>query len=82
MGLVAGVFVAGIVALVAQYLPMMPAVGGYSRYAVDEHDVTLPSIEGRRQQASEVWDELKSQKPGQFDPVDRTGLMIPPTTCS
>jgi len=77
MGLVAGVFVAGIVALIAQYLPMMPAVGGYSRYTVDEHDVTLPSIEGRRQQASKVWDELKSQKPGQFDPVDKTGLMIP-----
>ena len=77
MGVVAGVFAAGVVALTAQYMPMMPAIGGYYRYAVDTHDVTLPSIEGRRQQASQVWDELKSQKPGQFDPVDKGGLIIP-----
>ena len=24
-----------------------------------------------------MWDELKSQKPGQFDPADKGGLMIP-----
>ena len=56
---------------------MMPGIGGYTRYSVDTHDVTLPSIEGKRQYASKVWDELKSQKPGQFDPVDKTALMIP-----
>src|SRR5437762_6320062 len=36
MGIVAGVFAAGIVALVAQYMPFMPSIAQYARYAVDD----------------------------------------------
>src|SRR2546423_1117275 len=32
MGLIAGIFTAGIVALAAQALPFGPSIGGYSRY--------------------------------------------------
>lgn len=78
MGVVAGVFGAGIVALVAQYLPMMPAIAGYSRYTVvGSREVTLPSVGRARQATSEMWHELKSQKPGQFDPADKSRLIVP-----
>ena len=43
MGLVAGVFTAGVVALAAQMLPFGPAVGGYARYALETRtELDLP----------------------------------------
>ena len=42
MGLIAGLFTAGIVALVAQALPFGPTVGGYARYQLESsRDVTV-----------------------------------------
>src|SRR5688500_10723677 len=35
MGVIAGIFTAGIVALIAQALPFGPAVGGHARYAIE-----------------------------------------------
>src|SRR3954471_3381037 len=68
MGLIAGLFAGGIVAIVAQYMPLMPSVGGYARYAVDTRTVVVPSeATGRRSLDSEVWDKLKGEKPGQFE---------------
>ena len=77
MGLVAGVFAAGVVALTAQYMPLMPSIAGYARYTVDDREVTLPSIGGARMTTSRMFDELKSQKPGQFDPADKAKMMVP-----
>src|SRR5687767_2266297 len=58
MGLIAGVFAAGILAIVAQYLPMAPAVAGYSKYATEgTRSVTIPpeGAGGRRASDSETW---------------------------
>jgi hypothetical protein len=77
MGIVAGVFAAGVVALVAQELPFMPSVGGYSRYAVRDAEVTLPAVGRNRSASSEVWQELKSDKAGKLEPGDRAALLIP-----
>jgi uncharacterized membrane protein required for colicin V production len=77
MGLVAGVFAAGIVALVAQELPFMPSIAGYSRYAVRDAEVTLPAVGRNRSASSEVWQELKSDKAGKFEPADRLALLVP-----
>ena len=78
MGLIAGIFAGGIVAIVAQYMPLMPSVAGYSRYAVDTRTVVVPAeATGRRSLDSEEWDKLKGEKPGQFEPADRQSMIIP-----
>jgi len=43
MGVIAGIFAAGILAIAAQEMSLFPAVMGYARYAVDDHDVRLPT---------------------------------------
>jgi hypothetical protein len=81
MGLVAGVFAGGILAIVAQYLPMPPSVAGYTRYAtMGTREVTVPpeaSRRGNRADVGETWDALKSETPGQFDSGDKQGLILP-----
>lgn len=81
MGLVAGVFAGGVLAIVAQYLPLKPDVAGYSRYAtMGTREVTIPpeaSQRGTRADVGETWDALKSETPGQFDESDRQGLIVP-----
>jgi hypothetical protein len=79
MGLVAGVFAGGIVAIVAQYMPLHPSVAGYARYAVDNREVVVPGdATGGRSLNSETWDELKTTKPGQLDPGDKQTMMLIP----
>jgi hypothetical protein len=79
MGLVAGVFAGGIVAIVAQYMPLRPSVAGYARYAVDNREVVVPGeATGGRSLNSETWDELKTSKPGQLDPGDKQTMMLLP----
>ena len=79
MGLVAGVFAGGIVAIVAQYLPLRPSVAGYARYAVDNRSVIIPpEASGSRSVDSETWDELKTTKPGQIEPGDKQTMMLLP----
>jgi hypothetical protein len=79
MGLIAGIFAGGIVAIMAQYMPLMPSVAGYARYAVDTHTVTVPSEAATNNRAmdSETWDKVKSEKPGQFDPSDKQSMVLP-----
>lgn len=78
MGLVAGIFAGGIVAIVAQYMPLMPSVAGYARYAVQDREVTIPPLaEGGRALDSKTFDELKSDKISELDPADKQGLLIP-----
>lgn len=78
MGLVAGLFAGGILAIIAQYLPLMPSVAGYSRYAVETRTVVVPpEASGRSSLDSETWDQLKTAKPGQFDPADKQAMILP-----
>jgi uncharacterized membrane protein required for colicin V production len=77
MGAVAGIFAAGIVALVAQELPFAPSIAGYSRYAVRDAEVTLPAVGRARSANSAVTDELKGEKAGRFEESDRAKLLIP-----
>lgn len=79
MGLVAGIFVGGILAIVAQYLPLMPSVGGVTRYATEgARLVTLPAgATGRSAFDSEIWDSLKSEKPGAYEPDDKQAMFVP-----
>ena len=79
MGLVAGIFAGGIIAIVAQYLPLMPSVGGYSRYATaDTRTVVVPpEATGRRAFDSEVWDSLKSETPGKLEEQDKQTMILP-----
>lgn len=68
MGLVAGSFVAGIVAIAAQELPFGPTFMGYSRYET-ESDRTVPVPQPNHQMSKTVgiFDEIKSNSPGVFD---------------
>jgi len=81
MGLIAGVFAGGILAIVAQYLPMPSSVAGYSRYAtMGTREVTIPaeaSQRGMRADVGETWDALKSETPGQFDESDKQTMIVP-----
>src|SRR5688500_4840937 len=44
MGVIAGIFTAGIVALAAQMLPFGPTVGGFARYAVEDRpEINVPA---------------------------------------
>ncbi|WP_428938800.1 CvpA family protein [Fontivita pretiosa] len=76
MGAVAGVFAVGILLIAAQMLPFGPEIGGYARYAlVDSREVRLPTQ--RQALDTYVYDVLKSDKLGQFDPNDRSSLILP-----
>ena len=78
MGVVAGIFVGGIVAIVAQYMPLQPAVAGYARYAVHDRQVIVPAeAVGGRSLDSETWDELKTQKAGGFEESDKQKMLVP-----
>jgi hypothetical protein len=48
MGAIAGIFVAGVLAVAAQEMSLFPALLGYARYAVDDRPVRLPTV-GRSQ---------------------------------
>jgi uncharacterized membrane protein required for colicin V production len=78
MGLVAGIFAGGIVAIIAQYLPLMPSVAGHARYVVDNRPVIVPGEATRgRAMDSETWDQLKSGKPGEFDESEKQAMLVP-----
>src|SRR5687767_3232077 len=59
MGLIAGLFTAGIVALTAQSLPFGPAVGGFERYELEaSREVTVTPSGASRAVDMEVLDQL------------------------
>src|SRR2546421_645323 len=74
MGIVAGLFTAGIFAIAAQMLPFGVSIGGYHRQDVGDRDVTanLPGI--TQAQSLKAEDELKGDK---LDAAKTTGLLIP-----
>jgi uncharacterized membrane protein required for colicin V production len=78
MGVVAGVFAVGIVAIAAQAMPLMPDVGGYTKYGVaDNRPVRVPGTSNGRDKDALVFDELMSDDSGRFDEADRKSLIIP-----
>lgn len=81
MGVVAGIFAAGIAAIAAQTFPLMPDVAGYTKYAVggENREVTVPAV-GRHSHALNLpmLDEVDSDMPGKFDESKRTPVSILP----
>jgi hypothetical protein len=76
MGIIAGIFATGIVAIGAQELPFGPSIGGFVRYdSQPDRQVTVDT----RGKAfySKNWDELTTTTPGTFG-TDEHGLPILP----
>ncbi len=73
MGVIAGLFTAGIVALAAAAMPFGPSVGGYARYEVaDRDEVTIPaSREGGRQRTADIISQLTENN---FTPEKKKSL--------
>lgn len=61
-GLVAGLFVAGLIAVAAQSLPFGPWVGGHARYEVEENLNAVLTVQGKSQQQDMTYDRLKGDK--------------------
>ncbi len=77
MGIIAGIFTAGIVALCAQMMPFGPSVGGYARYQVEDRpEVTIPANSQSRGQArtADIFAQLTEDR---FSPEKKSKLMIP-----
>lgn len=75
MGIIAGIFATGIVAIAAQELPFAASIAGYTRYDVTpERNLTVRMNNGRDTD-SKVWDSLTADKPGEWG--DQRGLMVP-----
>jgi len=76
MGLVAGIFVSGIVAIAAQELPFGSDIGGFTRFDVQPKRQVLLSFKGRGFY-SDVWDELNSSTPGSMGDAPHGVPFIP-----
>jgi hypothetical protein len=75
MGLIAGLFTAGIVALTAQALPFGPTVGGHARYTLESsRDVTVMPTGSSRAQDMQVLEQLDEDT---FVPEKQKKLIIP-----
>lgn len=75
MGLIAGLFTAGIVALIAQALPFGPAAGGHARYALEaSREVTVTPHGASRAVDMEVLNQLDEDT---FVDEKQKKLMIP-----
>jgi hypothetical protein len=74
MGIVAGLFSTGVLAVAAQLLPFGPPVAGAARYPLQGgRDVTF-SVAGARAQDLRTYNELEDDV---FDPSKQSGLLIP-----
>jgi hypothetical protein len=76
MGLIAGIFAMGIVAMAGQSLPFTPSIAGYARYeTVDERGAVVSSgTRGTQSRDVLVFDEMVSET---FDPAYEQGLLLP-----
>ena len=75
MGLVAGIFTAGIVALAAQALPFGPAVGGHARYPLEGmREVQVTPMGQGRAQDMEIHNQMTDDE---FVDENRKKLIIP-----
>jgi hypothetical protein len=78
MGLIAGVFASGIMAIAAQELPFTPEVGGFARFDTESERQQKVETKGRASY-SKVWGELTDVTPGRFgDPDSEKGVPIIP----
>ena len=78
MGLIAGVFATGILAIAAQELPFGPEIGGFSRFDAESERQQKVETKGKSFY-SKVWGELNDDKPGEFgDPDAAKGVPILP----
>ncbi|HZZ44122.1 MAG TPA: hypothetical protein VFE58_14390 [Tepidisphaeraceae bacterium] len=76
MGVIAGLFAGGIVAIAAQSLPFGSSVGGFSRYeTVDERDVQIPT--SGQNQDTFVYGALKDPDLAKNRSEDRHSLYVP-----
>jgi len=74
MGVVAGLFVTGVIVIAAQTLPFGPTIAGYSRYEIGANESVAVTIAGKNQQLDlEVVGKLKEDN---IDAVG-SGLLIP-----
>jgi len=76
MGLIAAVFATGVLAIAAQELPFNQDVGGYTKFKTVTRGAYVKGKNGK-QKDSNVYNELMSNKLGEFDPIDRS-IMYPP----
>src|SRR5688500_1016655 len=75
MGVFAGVFATGILAIAAAALPF-GAGSPYARYALEEdREVTVPT--GGRDQDAYVREGLNEPEPGRFNPEQAGGMIVP-----
>lgn len=76
MGLVAGLFATGIMAISAQMLPFGPSIMGYARFDVADREVRVPAVTQGRQTDSSTFSEL-SETEDPINPTKAKGLLIP-----
>jgi hypothetical protein len=76
MGLIAGVFTAGIFAVAAQTMPFGPTILGQSRYALEpvRKDISFVIDPNRNAQTRDITDEMKSEK---YEDKDKTPMLLP-----
>jgi hypothetical protein len=77
MGLIAGIFAAGVLAIAAQTLPFGPSILGYSRYELTSPDREINGLQPDRNKTAltrTVYDELKSET---FKEEDKKTLLLP-----
>jgi hypothetical protein len=75
MGLVAGIFTAGVFAIAAQTMPFGPSILGWSRYALtDRTGINFQSDPGRSAITRDITDEMKSER---YKAEDQNNLMFP-----
>jgi len=78
MGVIAGIFAAGIVAIAAQELPFRTTVAGYTNYPVeDELKVTAPTLGFGRSLDTTTWNQLKTDEPGHLGPAGEPTSGVP-----
>jgi hypothetical protein len=73
MGIVAGLFAAGIFSVAAQMLPFGASIGGFTRFPTADRGTTA-SIPGQRNVDVTIFDELRS---AELDPKQSSSTLIP-----
>jgi hypothetical protein len=71
MGIVAAIFATGTVAIACEELPWGSNVGWFTPYITADNNAQVPSVGSGQNQSGFVYDELHSQKAGEFDETDR-----------
>src|SRR5438034_5006086 len=75
VGLIAGIFAAGVFTLAAQSFPFGPSIGMYSRYKLgDNREISVMSPSQQRSQDMVVADQMAEDR---FDAGSKKGLWIP-----